>query len=135
MKSLVKMGVVLAAALTLAAYSTNAQTPAPSTETNTTATPRPKSHQMSGKIASVDIGAKTITVTLRNGTSETVQVTSKTRMSKDGAPATLEDATVGEPILAVARKDDAGNWVAFRIRFGAPKKKAAPSTNAPPAGQ
>ena len=128
------MGVVLLAALTLAAYSTNAQTPAPSGGTNAPATARPRPKAFSGKIASVDATAKTITVTLASGTSETFQVTAKTRIRKDGSPATLDDATVGEKIRLSARKNQAGDWVAGAISIGQPRK-AAPATNAPPVGQ
>lgn len=134
MKSLVKMGAVLLTALTLTAYTASAQTPETSPSTNAPAAPKPRPHQISGKIASIDTAGKSISVTNKNGT-ETIQITTKTKISKSGAPATLEDAKVGEPILAAVTKDEAGNWVALRVRLGAARKKAAPSTNAPPAAQ
>jgi len=121
------------AALTLVAYSTNAQTNSPDAGTNkpSMAPAKPKSKRYTGKITSVDADAKTITFTLANGTSQTLHITSKTRIRKDGEPATLADATAGERIYGAERKDDAGDWVAGSVNIGQPKPR--PSTNAPPA--
>ena len=54
-----------------------------------------------GKIAAADKQAKTITVGER-----VFQVTSTTRFTKDGKPATLDDAKTGEEIGGAYREGD-----------------------------
>lgn len=66
-----------------------------------------------GKVAAVDTTAMTVTV----GQS-TVNVTSDTKITKDGKPATLSDITVGENVNIAYKKDDAGKMNATTIRIG-----------------
>lgn len=78
----------------------------------------------SGKLGSVDKIAKTITVGER-----VFQITSQTKLSKAGKPATLEDAVVGEEVGGSYQKSEEGKLNAKTVRFG-PKpngeaKKAA----------
>jgi hypothetical protein len=135
MKSFVKICLVLVTAVTMAADTAHAQTSAATTSTNAPAAkPRPKSKPYSGTIASADSDAKTITVTLANGESQTIKITSKTRIKKgpDGEPATLADATAGQKIRGYEHKDDAGDWVATTVNIGERKPKtAAPAAAAP----
>jgi hypothetical protein len=135
MKSFAKIGVVLLAALTLAAYSSNAQTAstAPSTNNPAAAKPKPKSKKYAGKVVSVDNDAKTIAVTLSSGASQTIHVTSKTHIRKDGQPATLADVTAGEHIYGSEHQNDAQDWVATTVTIGEPKKAAPAGTNSAPA--
>jgi len=72
--------------------------------------PNPPIH---GKIAAVDKTAKTITVG-----KTTIQITSETKITKAGKPATLDDATVGEQVTAHGKKGDDGKYVAKSVRFG-----------------
>ena len=71
-----------------------------------------------GKVAAVDAAAMTVTV----GQS-TVTVTSETKITKDGKPATLADITVGTTVVITSKKDDTGKLTATAIRAG---EKAAP---------
>jgi hypothetical protein len=69
-------------------------------------------------VKSVDQTAKTITVG-----KTTVQITSETRFSKDGKPATLEDVTVGETISCAYKTMD-GKKDATMVRIGAKPETA-----------
>jgi hypothetical protein len=130
MKSFAKICLVLLAAVTMAAFSTNAQTNATSSGTNKApAAAKSKGKRYAGTIASADSDAKTITITLASGASQTLHITSNTKIRKDGEPGTFADAVVGQKIRASERQDDSGNWVATTVNIGEPKPKAA----APPA--
>jgi hypothetical protein len=71
-----------------------------------------------GKVASVDAAAMTVTVG-----SQTLVVTSETKIIKDGKPATIADITAGESARGSYKKDDAGKLNASLISVGekAPK--------------
>jgi hypothetical protein len=74
-----------------------------------------------GILKAVDTGAKTLTV----GTL-TLQITSDTKITKDGQPATLSDGVVGEPVSGAYTKTDDGKPNALIVHFGAkPKKKTS----------
>ena len=66
-----------------------------------------------GKLAGVDKTAKTITIGKR-----TFQITSESKISKAGKPATLEDAVVGEVVSGHIKTGDDGKLVATTVRFG-----------------
>lgn len=66
-----------------------------------------------GKISVVDSVAKTVKVGDR-----TFYVTSETRITKAGKPATFDDAKVGEEIAGSYRKADDGKLLARTIRIG-----------------
>lgn len=120
------MCLVLLTALALAATTANAQTN--STSTNAPAAkPKMKSTRYAGTIASVDAAAKTITVTLASGATETLSITSKTKIKKDGEPATLADAAAGQKVKGSSHKNDAGDWVATTVNIGETKKAAPPA--------
>jgi hypothetical protein len=90
----------------------------------------PKKHgtpPIHGKVAAVDTAAMTITI----GES-TINITSETKISKDGKPATLSDIVVGDAVSASYKKDEAGKLNATTIRDGK-KKKEAPATPPAPA--
>lgn len=80
-----------------------------------------------GKATAVDAGAMTVTVG-----SLVLNVTSETKIMKDGKPATLADIKAGETIGGSYKKDEAGKLTAALIRAGekADKKKKVP-TDAP----
>lgn len=66
-----------------------------------------------GKVESVDTAKMTLTVG-----SQVVHVTSETKISKGGKPATLSEIAVGDLVGGSAKKDEAGNLNAAIIRVG-----------------
>jgi len=123
MKSVLRIGVLglLAAAIAgtpaqLLAQSTNNPTAAKKTSAakKEAATKTKAAHPFRGKLAAVDKIAKTIKV------GESVyQITSETKISKDGKPATLEDGVVGEPVTGYVKPAEGGKMAATTVRFGA----------------
>ena len=123
MKSVLRIGALglLAAAIAgtpaqLLAQSTNNPTAAKKTSAakKETATKTKAAHPFRGKLAAVDKIAKTIKV------GESVyQITSETKISKDGKPATLEDGVVGEPVTGYVKPAEGGKMAATTVRFGA----------------
>jgi hypothetical protein len=84
-----------------------------------------------GTVDSMDTNAMTLTVGSR-----TFNITSKTKITQNGEPAILADATVGEKVGGYYRTNEEGTLDAVTIHFGAHKKKAdstdsTTSTNAP----
>ena len=73
-------------ALTLATYTAQAQADSTATTNKPAAAPKPRAKPINGTIASVDGSAKTITITLTSGDSQTIHIGSKTRITKDGEP-------------------------------------------------
>jgi hypothetical protein len=72
-----------------------------------------------GKVDAIDKVAKTVTVG-----DAVLQVTSETRIRKNGKPATLDDGVVGEAIGYFVQEKE-GKLTAFSIRFGPPVEGAA----------
>jgi hypothetical protein len=74
-----------------------------------------------GNLKAVDTSAKTLTV----GTL-TLQITSDTKITKDGQPAALSDGVVGEPVRGAYTKTADGKLNAVVVHFGVkPKKKTS----------
>jgi hypothetical protein len=71
-----------------------------------------------GKLATVDKAAKTLTVG-----QTTIQLTADTKITKDGKAATLDDAVVGEHVVAMGKKNEEGKFVATSLRLG-PKSES-----------
>jgi hypothetical protein len=122
-KSVLRIGAVslLAAAIAgmpaqLLAQSTNkpAATKKSATVKKDSAAKKKSAHPFHGNLAAVDKTAKTIKL------GESVyQVTSETKITKDGKPATLDDGVVGEPVSGYAKPTDDGKMAATTVRFGA----------------
>ncbi|MBI3878059.1 MAG: hypothetical protein HY300_19215 [Verrucomicrobia bacterium] len=75
-----------------------------------------------GKVTAVDATAKT--VTLSGKTARVLQVSSQTRIEKDGKPATFDDIKVGEEVTGSYKKvEDKLEASLIRIGGPAPKKK------------
>lgn len=74
-----------------------------------------------GKVAAVDAAAATVTVG-----KTTINITSETKITKDGKPATLSEIVVGDTVGGSYKKDDAGKSNATTLNAGekAPKEKA-----------
>ena len=71
-------------------------------------------HPFRGKLAAVDKVAKTIKV------GESIyQITSETKITKAGKPATLKDGVVDEPVTGYAKPAADGKMAATTVRFGA----------------
>ena len=123
MTSLLKLGALglLAAALAGSPAQLLAQTTNNPTATKKdavtkkdAATKSKAAHPFHGKLAAVDKIAKTIKV------GESVyQITSATKITKDGKPATLEDGVVGDPVSGYVKPTEDGKMPATTVRFGA----------------
>ncbi len=79
-----------------------------------------KGHSMPfhGKLGAVDKVEKTLTIKGKEK-DRTIQITSHTKLSKDGKPSTLADAVVGEDISGFAKETTAGKYEALSIRLDA----------------
>ena len=84
-----------------------------------------------GKLVAVDKVAKTITVGKR-----TFQITSESKLKKNGKPATLEAAVIGETASGYVKPSPDGKLVATTVNFGpkpagesGEKPKSAPGTS------
>ncbi len=122
LKSVVKYGVVtlLAAALVgmpaqLLAQSTNKAAPEKKTAVAKKAPAAKKkgAHPFHGKLAALDNAGKTIKV----GES-TYQITSETKITKAGKPATLDEGVVGEQVTGYVKPTEDGKMVATTVHFG-----------------
>jgi len=116
---------LLAAGMVVLPVATRAQGANTNTPPNQTMTP--KGHNVipfHGKITAVDTKAMTLTIGSR-----TFQITSDTKISKDGQPATLSDGMVGEPVRGTYKKADAGKLDAVSVQFGAKQKTPSSSGN------
>ena len=84
-------------------------------------TKKKAAHAFRGKLAAVDKTAKTIKV------GESIyQITSETKITKAGKPATLEDGVVDDPVTGYAKPNEDGKMAATLVRFGSkPEEKGA----------
>ena len=83
-----------------------------------TATKMP-SRRFSGKILSVDIKAKTIT--LQGGAKAVVGVTDKTKIIKAKKPATFDVLAADQAVSGIERLDASGKWLAETLDVGDPR--------------
>jgi hypothetical protein len=119
MKKIIALSAIVATTLIAAPLSINAQDAA-STNSPAATTPAPaKKHGPSvhGKVTAVDATAMTITVK-----GLTLNVTSSTKIVKDGNPATLDDIKVDDAVRIAYKKDSTGKLNATYIRDGVKKK-------------
>ena len=96
-------------------YAQGATTNVPSSGQSTT--PQSPKHTVipfHGKLDAVNTNAMTLTVGNR-----TFQVTSDTKIFKDGKPAALSEGVVGEPVRGIYKKSEAGKLEALSVHFGA----------------
>jgi hypothetical protein len=124
-------GILLALAVGVP-LSVSAQDQTPPATSGTPAAPaKPKAIPFKGKLVAVDKTAMTVTVGKR-----TFEVTSETKVFKDGKPATLDDGVVGGRVTGSYLKTDDGKLKAKSIYFGGKPSAAVPAastgTNAPP---
>ncbi len=87
-----------------------------------------------GKLKSVDLSANTFSLDAK--TPRVYMLTSTTKIKKNGAPATLKDAVVGEDVGGYVKKDVDGKIEVMSVRFGAKPgavaKKAGSATSPAP---
>lgn len=128
-----------------------AQTPPPPSDPNAAApktepaapdkksksAPEKKGHgmQFRGKIEAVDQVGKTVTVKGKDK-AHVLQITSQSKLSKEGKPATLADAVVGENVAGFARETAPEKFEAISIRFntkapGQSKPRKSPEAASP----
>jgi hypothetical protein len=79
---------------------------------------RGKPMPFQGKLDAVDKVNKTITIKGKER-DRTFHVTSNTKLTKEGKPAILNDAVVGEAVAGLAKENADGKLEALSIRFGA----------------
>ena len=108
--------VISAMPLQLLAQTTNP----PATEKKSAATKKEpgekkkSAHPLRGKLAKIDQAAKTIQI----GKS-TYLITSQTKITKDGKPATLADAAVGDYVTGYTKPAEDGTMFASSLKIGA----------------
>lgn len=110
------------------AQDTNTVAPTVSDQSTNAPAKKVRKHDHSvftGKLTAVDTNAMTFTVGKR-----TFEVTSETKIEKDGQPATLSDSTLGEAAGGTYKKTDDGKLTAVSVRFGDKKKKEASDSGA-----
>ena len=119
MKKHIALYAIAAAAFIAAPISSRAQE-AGSTNSPAATAPASKKHSQSyhGKVTAVDSAAMTVTVG-----SKTFNVTSDTKITKEGKPATLSDITAGESVRGSYKKVAGGKLDATTIHIGDKKKE------------
>jgi hypothetical protein len=134
MKLTTKICVILIAATAITFLPVSAQTTNTPATTNAAPAARKAVPSYRGKISAVDAAGMTLTVTGRQGEFK-VKVSSKTRITKDGKPATFSDAAEGLAAFGQGKKDADNNWEATTLRLTTPKAAApAPAAKAPASG-
>jgi hypothetical protein len=107
---------IIAAPMLSRAQETGTNPPAAPAQT---APAKPKKHEkheglpFSGTVSAVDTNAMTLTVGKR-----TFEVTSETKITKDGKPAILSDIATGDKVSGAYKKTDDGKLAATRINDG-----------------
>ncbi|MGB7748544.1 MAG: hypothetical protein WBN75_14795 [Verrucomicrobiia bacterium] len=113
------LGLLAAALVAMPVLSRADGTNAPAaSDQSTPAKPKKASLPFHGNLNAVDTNAKTLSV----GTLM-LQITSVTKITLDGQPATLSDGVVGEPVSGTYIKLDNGKLNALSVRFEGKVKK------------
>jgi hypothetical protein len=76
-----------------------------------------------GKISAVDKTTKTVTLEGKEK-SRAFQITSASKIIKDGKPAVLDDVMVGQTVGGLAKETAAGKWEVVTLTIGAKAGKA-----------
>ena len=85
-----------------------------------------------GKVKAVDKVAKTVTVEGKEK-DRTVQVTSETKITRDGKPAVFDALAVGESVGGRAKENAGGKLEALSLSVGAKPEKPKPHGKKPDA--
>jgi hypothetical protein len=93
---------------------------------------KPAAFPFRGTLKAVDKDALTLTLAGKEK-DRVIHITSQTRFTKDGKPATLGDAILDGEVAGSARKTDDGRTEAVSVRFGpAPAKSSKPARTPKP---
>ena len=111
-----------------------APTPTPATETKPAKQKNADATPYHAKVKAVDVAGKTVTVDEKKGELK-LNVTTETKISKDGKPAKLNEIAVGDDAHGSYKKDADGKMNAVSLRVGKkiaaePKKKKAAAAKA-----
>ena len=104
---------IIAAPLLSRAQDNGTNPPATPGQTEPTKPKKHESNVFNGKVVAIDAKAMTLTVGKR-----TFDVTSETKITKDGKPAILSDITVGDKVGGAYKKTDDGKLAATTINDG-----------------
>ena len=113
MKKHIALFALVAAALVAAPTVLRAEDKPAAPEAGQTAPHAKNGSPFHGKIAAIDTTASTVTIG-----SMTINVTSETKITKSGKPATLADFTVGEMASGFYKKDESGKLTATVLHTG-----------------
>ena len=108
---------LLATAMVVVPVVAQAQDSNTNASSNQPATPKQKKHNaipFRGKVEAVDTNAMTLKVGNR-----TFQVSSETKIFREGHAATLSEGVVGEPVRGTYKKSEGGRLDALSVYFGA----------------
>lgn len=107
-----------------------ATTTTTTTTTTEKATPKVVMFKIAGKVEAVDAIGNTLVIKTAKK-SDTISITTSTKITNIGKPVTLSDIKTGESVRALCLKEE-GKLVASSVKLGvAPAKK--PAENATPA--
>jgi hypothetical protein len=84
---------------------------------------KPKQMPFRGKVNAVDKTAKTVTLEGKEK-NRTFQITSETKITKDGKPAVMDDVLVGQIVGGLAKETAAGKLEVVTLNIGAKVGKA-----------
>ena len=76
-----------------------------------------------GRISAVDKTTKTVTLEGKEK-NRAFQITSATKITKDGKPAVMDDVIVGQTVGGLAKETAAGKWEVVTLTIGAKAGKA-----------
>lgn len=127
-KKMLKVGIValLAGAIVGLPSQLSAQSTNPPASTNAPPMKKRMGHPFHGKLAAADKIAMTIKVG-----ETTYDITSKTKITKDGKPAMLEDGVIGDDVSGYTTNSPDGKHVATSVYFGKRPTKSQDSTQQP----
>ena len=113
---------IMLALLTAALVSTGPATQAAEGAKDKSAQPpksegKQKQMPFRGKISAVDKTAKTVTLEGKEK-SRAFQITSATKITKDGKPAVMDDLIVGQTVGGSARQTVSGKWEIVTLNLG-----------------
>jgi hypothetical protein len=87
---------------------------------------KPKQMPFRGKVSAVDKTTKVITLVGKEK-SRSFQVTSETKITKNGKPVVLDDVTAGESVGGRAKENAAGKWEVVTLKIETKQEKAVQS--------
>lgn len=138
MKHILTIALLVTAALTGPVYGQGAADAAPSApkaragaeQKAPSTAKKPAAFPFRGKLKAVDKVAMTL-ILAGKGKDRVIHISPRTRFTKDGKPATLDDAILDGEVAGSARKTDEGRTEALSVRFGPAPAKPQKSAKTP----